>query len=230
MANKPATTFVLAQAPIVDKNTGVLTWAGVKQLQTWDTQLNQGLALDGSLIGNLAAQVQIIGKPGTIGTITSNLDASGQVTADGIDFARSYLNKDTDHIADGSGHPLAGGKLAYIALSAPTAGDVLEWSGTSFQWVPRAQTIAVVSHLFLISYDKATGNFTAGQPAFTDISGTATAAQVPALSALTGQITTGQLPSSGISAVVALAKLTALGSDGSATFTSGILTAYSAPT
>jgi hypothetical protein len=34
----------------------------------------------------------------------------------------------------------------------------------------------------------------------------------------------------GIDQVVALAKLTALGADGSATFTKGILTAYSAPT
>lgn len=226
---KPASTFVLAHAPIVTQD-GNLSWAGLKQLQTWDTQLSNGLDQIGNFIGNLQPTVQIIGKPGDVGSITQNLSSTGVVTGAGIDFSLPYLNKDTDHIADGSGHPLAGGKLAYLALAAPTAGNLLEWDGANWQWVPRSQTIAAVSHLFLISYDKATGNFVAGQPAFTDISGTATAAQVPALSALTGQITAGQLPAGGYTGTAALAKLTALGSNGSITFVDGQATGYSAPT
>lgn len=44
----------------------------------------------------------------------------------------------TDQISDGTGHPLAGGKEAYIALvtSSPAVDDVLEWNGS--QWVPTA--------------------------------------------------------------------------------------------
>jgi hypothetical protein len=43
----------------------------------------------------------------------------------------------TDSIAvDGTGHPLTGGKAAYLALvtSGPAAGQVLQWNGTA--WVP----------------------------------------------------------------------------------------------
>jgi hypothetical protein len=82
-----------------------------------------------------------------------------------------------------------------------------------------------VAHEFLTAYNAATGAFSAAQPAFTDISGAATAAQVPALSAMTGQITTSQLPSAGISATITTAKLTGGGTNGSMTFTNGILTA-----
>lgn len=46
-------------------------------------------------------------------------------------------------------------------------------------------TIAKVTHLFLDSFTAATGNFTASQPAFTDISGSVAASQLPNPSATT---------------------------------------------
>lgn len=48
-------------------------------------------------------------------------------------------------------------------------------------------TLAAVTHKFFTSYTAATGLFTQAQPAFTDVSGSATCAQLPAL---TGYVTT----------------------------------------
>ena len=229
MANKPAPTLAILRAPFVNSD-GTLTWTALKQLQDWATQLFNGLDAQGNLIGDLQKQVQIIGKPGNLGTITQNLDANGVVTAAGIDFSRAYINKSTTYIADGSGSPLAGGKLAFLALSSPIAGNILEWDGSNWQWVPRAQTFTAAAHKFVATYDETTGAFTDLQPEFTDISGTASAAQVPALSALTGQITTSQLPSSGLNVTITTAKLTTLGANGSMTFTNVLLTGSVAAT
>ena len=91
-------------------------------------------------------------------------------------------------------------------------------------------TFGAVAHEWLNSYNAATGAFTATQPAFSDISGVATVAQVPALSSLTGQITTSQLPASGLSLTITTAKLTTGGTQGSMTYTNGILTAQVAAT
>lgn len=76
-------------------------------------------------------------------------------------------------------------------------------------------TFNPVTHEFLTGYTSGTGAFTAAQPAFGDVS---------------GNLALGQLPTSGLTQVVALAALTTLGTQGSATFTNGVLTAYSAPT
>jgi len=57
------------------------------------------------------------------------------------------------------------------------------------------QAINPVAHEWINSINTS-GVPQLSQPAFTDISGVATAAQVPALSALTGSVTTGQLPAS----------------------------------
>jgi hypothetical protein len=67
---------------------------------------------------------------------------------------------------------------------------------------------------WLTGYNAGTGSFSASQPAFSNVS---------------GQLSTAQLPAAGISATVALAKLTGGGANGSATFVNGLLTAYVAP-
>jgi hypothetical protein len=72
-----------------------------------------------------------------------------------------------------------------------------------------------VAHQWLNSYDAATGAFTQTQPAFSDISGTLSAAQLPA---------------TGISVTITTAALTTGGTQGSMTFTDGILTAQTQAT
>ena len=78
-----------------------------------------------------------------------------------------------------------------------------------------ANTEAPVSHEWLASYNATTGNFTQSQPSFADIS---------------GNLAEAQLPTAGVTHTVALAALTALGTQGSITFTGGICTAYVDPT
>lgn len=72
-----------------------------------------------------------------------------------------------------------------------------------------------VSHEWLASYNSATGQFTLTQPAFSDIS---------------GNLATSQLPSAGLSVTIITAQLTPTGTQGSMTFTNGILTAQTPAT
>jgi hypothetical protein len=257
MANlKPASTFVAARTPIVDLTSGKATWSFIKILQDWDTKLRNGLNSQGQFIGDISPTTQIAGRT-EIGTILQYIDDGGRVLAPGIDFSRSYLNKDTDHIGDGTGSPLAGGKIAYSTLVAnnPLEGETIRYNGLNWTVVAIAISKPAAASQWLNSYDANTGEFTASQPAFGNISGVATAAQVPplsslsgsvtpgqvpalsalsgavtagqvpALSALSGRITTGQLPTAGISVTITTAALTLGGTQGSMTFVNGLLTA-----
>jgi len=99
-------------------------------------------------------------------------------------------------------YTLATGYLAIIIF------DGTNWKTSAVLVIP--QNTPAVATEFITAYNSATGAFTQAQPAFTDIS---------------GQITTSQLPASGISATITTAALTTLGTQGSMTFTNGILTA-----
>lgn len=91
--------------------------------------------------------------------------------------------------------------------------SIVAFDGTNF-WATVLPVVPVntpaVTHEFFTAYNAVTGAFTQAQPAFTDIS---------------GQITTAQLPASGLSTTITTAKLTVGGSNGSSTYTDGILTA-----
>ena len=104
-------------------------------------------------------------------------------------------------------YTLAKGYLALIAF------DGTNWKTSATLIVP--QSAGPTTHEWLASYDATTGVFTLTQPAFSDIS---------------GQITTSQLPASGLTATIATAKLTVGGTNGSQTFTNGILTAQTPAT
>ena len=202
MPLKPASTFAASRIPIVDSD-GLAVPFFTKVLQDWDTKLRNGLNTIGQITQDIPITTKVAGRTEGIGTTLHNLDASGVMLAAGIDFSRAYVNKNTDNIADATGNPLAGGKAAYKALVAfpPTP--------VTSQWVRGL----------------AAGVFVLGQPAFSDVTGIVTPAQVQALSSLSGQIAMGQLPSAGISAVVNTAKLTVGGANGTMTFTNGVLTA-----
>lgn len=213
MANqlKPASTFVAARVPIVDENK-MATWNFLKILQDWDTKLRNGLNSIGQITQSIPAATVVEGRTEGIGTTLKNLDVNGVLLGPGADFARPYVNKDTDHIADGMGSPLAGGKVAFAALvaSSPIAGQTIRFNGADWLPVAIAQSSPAAVSFWLTGYDAASGTFTRSRPGFPDIS---------------GQIAMGQLPPDGITTVVATAKLTGLGANGSMTFTNGILTA-----
>jgi hypothetical protein len=237
------------------------TWSFIKILQDWDTKLQNGLNSQGQFIGDISP-TSLIGGRGEIGNILQNIDDGGIVLAPGIDFSRPYVNKDTDHIDDGAGSPLAGGVAAFTALVAsdPNMGQTIRYDGTDWTVVSIAQAENPSTSQWINGYDAVTGTFSVSQPAFSDLSGAATAAQVPplsalsgsvtpaqvpalsalsgavtagqvpSLSALSGRITTGQLPTGLFSGTVALAKLTVSGTDGSLTLVNGSVSAYTPPT
>lgn len=106
-----------------------------------------------------------------------------------------------------------GGQIEPGGLPTPTAttlGGVKSAGPTASRWITEIDT-AGLPHL--------------GQPAFTDVSGSATAAQVPALSALTGSVTSGQVPAlSALSGSVTAGQVPALSA------LSGNITASQGPT
>jgi len=207
-------------------SSGNATFAFLKWMQSVGTTVNGAFDSEGNYQGPIGVDATIDGRE-TLASIVHNIDTTGIVEGPGIDFARPYLNKNTDNIADGSGNPLAGGKVAYAALvaSTPIAGQTIEFDGT--HWIPVAIAVsqAPVASEWINSYDASSGAFTTSQPAFTDISGIATPAQIPPLSSLAGQITTAQLPAAGLTVVEVTAALTVGGTQGSNTYTNGILTA-----
>lgn len=158
---------------------GTATFPMIKWMQGIGRAINAAVDPDGSFDGNIGPDATINGRS-TLAKIVQFIDADGVVTGPGIDFARAYANKDTDHINDGSGNPLAGGKVAYAALvaSMPVAGQTIEYDGSHWLPVAIAQSKAIVPSQFLQSYDAATGTFT---------SATAPSSPIPSLGKVNNQ-------------------------------------------
>lgn len=113
--------------------------------------------------------------------------------------------------------------------------DGTNWHASTLLVVP--QNTPAIAHEFLTAYNSATGAFTQAQPSYSDLTGTP---QLPntktpvAGEYLTGyDATTGNFSQSttpGISATITTAALTVGGTQGSMTFTDGILTAQTPAT
>lgn len=140
-----------------------------------------------------------------------------------------------------AGNPGASSMAILANYCAMVAYDGTNWWAWTEPIVP--VTFGAVAHEWLTAYNAATGAWTAAQPAFTDISGVATVAQggtgtaTPALVQGTNVTITGSWPNqtinsstTGLSVTITTAKLTTLGTNGSMTFTDGLLTAQVAAT
>lgn len=106
----------------------------------------------------------------------------------------------------------------------------IDWKASEILIPP--QTFNAVTHKFLTSYDSATGIFSAAQPAYSDLTGTPTLPTT--VTPVAGEYLTGynagtgafsQSTPAGISVTITTAALTVGGTQGSQTFTGGILTA-----
>ena len=107
--------------------------------------------------------------------------------------------------------------------------------------VPGPQNTPSVTHEWFNAYNASTGIFTQTQPAFTDISGIAIVSQggtgtaTPSLVSGTNISVTGSFPNqtvstAGYTGTITTAKLTVSGTNGSMTFSAGVLTAQVAAT
>jgi hypothetical protein len=110
-------------------------------------------------------------------------------------------------INGGASLTLLQGQLIWVVFTG------VNWQTGAFTTPP--QNTPAITHEFITAFNAATGIFSQAQPDFTDIS---------------GQITTSQLPVSGVSVTITTAALTGLGTQGSMTFTNGILTAQTPAT
>lgn len=130
-AIKPGTIFAgltgATAAPLTDRD-GKMTFFAAKAFQDADTRITNSL----NQFGQLVNTAQVAGLPANLSTLLQHLTATGQLDS----LTNVASNVDTDHITDATGHPLAGGKSAYLALvtSGPSTGQVLAWNGTN--WVP----------------------------------------------------------------------------------------------
>jgi hypothetical protein len=205
-------------SPFIDTATGQLSFAWMKWFQAVGRILNDAFDSQAIYQGSLGANVTLAGRVALLAVILSNLTDASTISS--------------DHVTDGVGDPISGGKIAYEALvtSHPATGEMLQFNGTD--WVPVASplTLGKIVSKWLDSFNAATGVFTQSQPNFTDLAGAAAVGQIPPLPLLTGQISTSQLPPSGLSGTITTAKLTIAGANGSMTFTNGILTAEVAAT
>jgi hypothetical protein len=124
--SKPLVSSTTPTGQIVN-NDGTATYAFIKWMQSVGSTVNVAFDSGGIFQGPIGAQATIDGRS-TLATIVQNIDITGVIEANGIDFIRAYLHKDTDHIADGTGSPLAGGKAAQIALiTTPPVPEAHKW-------------------------------------------------------------------------------------------------------
>lgn len=252
-----ATTLVSSpNAPtgqIVDTKTGYFTPGSLKWAQGITAAVNKSLNLLGQFVGNIAATAKIGNRTEGIGTTVQHIDNVGVVQAPGIVAATpttqgavvlppaaannhlgsASINASTDFDPSGS----AATAQANAIAAASNAGNITSGTLTNAVIPPPGsvgviggvKAIAPAASHFITSIDTG-GNPVTAQPNFTDLAGSASTAQVPALSAISGQITTAQLPASGLTVVIVTAQLTGPGSQGSMTFTNGILTAQTPAT
>jgi hypothetical protein len=214
----------------------------IPSLKSQIDALSTSMAATSSTVENItSSSEEIITEPSTIGMVndqTGNISYATQQS----DYGAFILFSDASPIAvaltqgtaitvpwyavlinEGAGLVTctpATGTISYpgnlLAASMPipqNAAAFIVYDGTNFTAVlapiSPANTPEVASE-WLNSYNSATGVFGQSQPAFTDIA---------------GQITEAQLPSAGLTVTIVTAQLTPTGSQGSMTFTNGIITA-----
>jgi hypothetical protein len=239
---KPVPALVITRAPIINHD-GTASRDFLKILQDWSVQIANSLNRLGQFVGVINKDATISSRSDTIGTALSKIETGGILS--------------TDNFTDGAGSPLAGGITAFQALvdSSPVSGNVLKYSGTD--WAPGdapgiteltgdgtagpgsgSQVLTVVAtHLSAPLPVDQGGSGTAAPSlvaganiAITGVWPGQTVAAAVDFSGITGNLATAQLPTAGLMATIITAALTTGGTQGSMTFTNGILTAQTPAT
>ena len=224
----------IAQA-VVQAHTAAQSTTTVEQVTSGGGSSGGGSTTVVGAVNDQAGQTSYTTQPSDNGALIILDDASPIAVTLGIAASSPWfcwmanLGAGTATLTPVSGTVNGGASFALLQNYTAT----VFFDGANF-WVGASPIVPIntsgVAHEWLASYNAATGVFTLSQPSFGDISGTATAAQVPALSALTGNITTSQLPTGLFSGTITTAKLTVGGTNGSMTFVNGSLSSQTAAT
>lgn len=215
-STKPIVSVTTPTGPIVDTQTGQPTFAFMKWLQGIGNTVNLAFTAQGTLSSD------------SIPFPTAN--ALGGITTAGP-VTHQWINA-----IDGTGTPQLS-QPAFTDLSGTATAlqvpvlSVLRGSVTPSQVPQLSQLNGSVTPGQVPVLSDLLGAVTPGQvPDLSALNGSVTASQVPALSVLSGQITEAQLPAAGETVTITTAKLTTAGTNGSMTFTNGILTGQVAAT
>lgn len=188
-------SFTGLQAPFVDLKTGMVTWTWIKIIQQWQAQLATGFDSNGNLIGNIQPAVGIVGRTGTLGAILHNLSAVGVIASIGLPEATPAAQGAVVMPAGATSNVLGS-----AAIEPTTAFDV---SGSAAAAQSAAQAFA------------------------TAVANTAQS-NAETFASNASHLTSGTIPVarlSGDTVTVVTAALTPTGTQGSMTFTNGIITA-----
>lgn len=179
---------------------GRVSWTWLKLLQQWMKQLSAGFDEAGNLISNIAQTVGINGRGGTIGSILGNISDSGVVQSAGM-VAASDTAQGAVKLAAGS----VGNTLGSAAMKNTSDFDAAG-SAAAAQTAAEAHADAVsaTAQSNAENFAKNASNITAG---------TLDPARLP-----------------GLTVTITTAALTGLGSQGSMTFTNGLLTSQTQAT
>ena len=188
------------------------------------------------LINDQSGETAYTTAPGDNGILLILNDASPVAVTLTTDAAPFYLiitnfGAGTATLTPSTGTVNGGASLSLLQNQTVIAAcDSTNWATTAF-FTPPANTPAV-AHEWLNSYDAATGAFGQAQPAYSDLTGTPT---LPAtIAPVAGEFLTGYdagtglfslSTPAGISVTITTAALTVTGTQGSMTFTDGILSA-----
>lgn len=172
-----------------------VSWTWLKLLQQWQQQLAAGFDSSGNLKSNMEPTVSIVGRSGTIGSILQNIDASGVVQSIGLVSATDASQ---------------GAVILPAGATSNTLGSAAMEPSTAFD--PAGSAAAAQSNA---------QTFATGAANTAQSNAEAFASNASNLSA--GTVALPRLP--GISATITTAALTPTGTQGSMTFTNGVLTA-----
>ena len=191
-------SFPALRVPVIDPKTGQMTWTWTQWFIDAQNRLQNGLDQLGQLIGGILATAVISGRTEGIGTTVQHLSDTGVIDSSGM-TAASPEAQGAVVLASGA----SGNKLGSAAMEDSNAFD-LAGSATSAQ---------------------------ANAEAYADEVGSTTLASAKSFSSdasniSSGNLALGRMPVEGLSGVIVTAALTTLGTQGSMTFTNGVLTAH----
>jgi hypothetical protein len=212
--SSPSGFTAIVQGPLVTKDLKPSPGA-LKVFIDWDNRLTKGLNQLGQLIGEINAATKITGRAEGIGTTVGNVSASGVMQPPGM----------TSSTTEAQGAVImptgaTGNLLGTAAIQPVSAFDA---SGSAAAAQAAAETFATGAANAAQSNAEA---YAATQAATAQAAAEAFAANASNIA--TGTLNTSRL--GGLTVVIATAKLTGTGANGTMTFTNGLLTAQTPAT